>query len=55
MTMITWGVILLLDELAYYWWKSYHPDSAFTGVIAKHAIQNDPAPMAGTQPPMYGQ
>lgn len=56
MTVITWGIILVLDELAYYWWKTYHPDSAFSGVLAKHAIQNSPPPTAGTQPPyVYGQ
>lgn len=49
-TVGTWALILILDELAYYWWKSYHPDSQFTGVIAKHnPLQNPGLPLSGTQ------
>lgn len=54
-TVATWLFIMLLDELTYYWWKSYHPESVFSGVLVKHPIQNNPPPTAGTQPPMIGQ
>lgn len=48
-TIGTWLFILALDELAYYWWKDYHPDSMFSGVIAKHPLQMPQSPQAGTQ------
>lgn len=48
-TVGTWIFILILDELAYYWWKSYHPDSQFSGVVAKHPLQNPLGQQAGSQ------
>jgi hypothetical protein len=31
-----WVAILVLDELAYYWWKKINPGSTWSGILVKH-------------------
>jgi hypothetical protein len=35
-TIATWIVVVVLDELVYYWWRDLNPGSMYTGIIAKH-------------------
>jgi hypothetical protein len=41
---VTWflvitAVIVLADELAYYWWKQLHPGVVWHGVFGKNQLQ----------------
>lgn len=39
-TIATWIVVILLDELGYYWWKSMNPGTMFSGILVKHPTQD---------------
>jgi hypothetical protein len=41
-TVAAWVVIVLIDEVVYYWWKSLNPGSMYSGILAKHPITNNP-------------
>jgi len=42
-TIIGWLVLILLDELAYYWWKDLNPGSQYAGILVKHPLTPTPA------------
>lgn len=48
-TIAGWVLLLLLDELAYYWWKKMNPGSMYTGMLVKHPLTTNPNNMEGPQ------
>jgi hypothetical protein len=38
-TVAGWIVLIILDELTYYWWKDLNPGSLYSGILVKHPTQ----------------
>lgn len=37
-----WITVMMLDELAFLWWKKVNPGSLWSGLIVKHPLQDQP-------------
>jgi hypothetical protein len=48
---VIWVGILLLDEVAYQWWKSVNPGSRYTSIVDQTTSILDPSqpPQSGTE------
>lgn len=40
LVITVWVAVLLLDELAFLWWRKVNPGSLWSGLFVKHPLQN---------------
>jgi len=52
-TIATWGVIIALDEFAYFWWQKVNPGSQWTGLIIKHPTSSNSGTPTDSYPNGY--